>query len=54
MLRRVAELVGATPAHQPYRPPEPWPRGVHPEEGEVEELEIDHQIKSPVDLVKER
>jgi len=26
---------GGTPAHQPERPPEPRPSGVHPEEAEV-------------------
>ena len=25
---------GATPAHEPERPSEPWPKGVHPSEAE--------------------
>jgi len=27
-------LFGATPAHEPERPPEPWLKGVHPKQAE--------------------
>ena len=39
-------LFGATPAHEPERPSEPWPKGVHPREAEWKKTRSYLEVRS--------
>ena len=42
----VLVLFGATPAHEPERPREAWPKGVHPREAEWKKTRSNLEVRS--------